>query len=446
MSDSSSSTHVPAPAKTGAHSMAPPIPDPFQAQPTAPAKADLTEEEIAKIQAMLESLMPRIDQAVRATVRSQSTALHPRHTDALAGEAIPISAEDAEMQSRGEVNNLSELLQTVARLQLRLQGDHSVKTSFMKSAALAVGHTNLARANEVVDRWSSVRKLEQGYGTLATRGSLGNQQEGVAACDVEDAGDVCHLGLKDRDKLRSKLDGAFILAKVAWDAAIEKVGFKLLMKDENEAIKVICKVLGTIPVLGKAASVALTVADKVNHVDATGPINADREQLVSAFQSRSLLWYEGCTAQVSQLDDYQLQIALSLVRKWDQAYFESEINKALAVLAREVESVGKVDNQYWPTEATLVVMITAPGGNKPARCKAHVDHTRTDDGWGGGEMKVTIDHQHLQFVDWVSDDYKEAALARQISVYGNMQTVAASTFRGEGSERVRQWAEAVSKP
>jgi hypothetical protein len=71
-----------------------------------------------------------------------------------------------------------------------------------------------------------------------------------------------------------------------------------------------------------------------------------------------------------------------LVRKWDQAYFESEINKALAVLAREVESVGRVDNQFWPTEATLVVMITAPGGTKPARCKARVDHTRTDDGWG----------------------------------------------------------------
>jgi hypothetical protein len=61
-------------------------------------------------------------------------------------------------------------------------------------------------------------------------------------------------------------------------------------------------------------------------------------------------------------------------------------------------------------------------------------------------MKVTIDHQHLQFIDWVSDDYKEAALARQMSVYGNMQTVAASTFRGDGSERVRQWAEAVTKP
>ncbi len=292
----------------------------------------------------------------------------------------------------------------------------------------------------------------------------------VAACHVEEPGELCLVNDKERGEREKKASAMLTstvqhwrdavmsakldhrLAKSGWvedlmvdlllvavsggqGALASRVASGLGLDERiSQLASRLAKKLGEAGTAAakKGAAKAGDAVHKAVVKDLRSDGDGGQGEYLNSILARAGAWEAEAYSLLQYLDDHQLAVLTERLRTVNSAaHWTRTVAHLQRRFAEEVASIGAIGLTPLPNGPVavsgLVRVRAANGASRLARCQ-----------WTSSGGQVHLGDP--KFVDWVSADVEELALATHLAVHGEIETLDASAFR---VERVYEWAASV---
>lgn len=459
--------------------------EPAPAESAAPVGPGLEVEVLRQLEQSVTELQKRTLSLASAHAGLSSggtlgTPIHVQGKDH--GEATPAEAERAFYEALARVRRGY----FVANHQSTTDASKDLEQSVLLAAhaALEDAHTVESRIFKGVAGSGVELGGVIGMSTQKQRNAAGGRfaavdNQAVAACHVDEPGEVCGYTDDQRSELRGHVEVAIDGVAVAWQKAIadEKINSRLRKDFLNElamaifftAMGGVAGVLVRAAITGPASAVSASAAKAGAEVASkptaslsglmveaalvkgteagtrqtlasnagVGNRGGERGEVLQDLSQAVSNWQQGAKQDTQFLDDQQLMLVRERLQPFtNDAYWRAELRKLVARHADEVETIHAHKGIVSGSQVGVIWLQAQDGRRRLAKVQwAHkVSYDLTSKKEEDGAPR---------FVDWISEDMVPAAVARQTSVHGNVVVVPSWTFEGP---RVQAWASEGEAP